>query len=138
MKKTALFTTLFIVMALISACSSPAASADPVLTVGDKAYTQADLEAMDTLSVDNTDKDGVTTTYEGVLLADLLSDAGVADAGSEVVLTAADGYEASLTVEEALACTNCIVAFDDGSLRTVMPDMSGKLGVKDLIQISVQ
>ena len=47
-------------------------------------------------------------------------------------------YEASLTVEEALACANCIVAFDGEGLRTVMPDMSGKLNVKDLIEISVQ
>jgi hypothetical protein len=51
-------------------------------------------------------------------------------------MTASDGYEASLTVEEAVACANCIVAFDGDMLRTVMPDMSGKLNVKDVIAIS--
>ncbi len=137
MKKTYLFTVLFVVLALLSACGPQEAAGEPVLTVNDKVYSQADLEALGTLSVDYTDKDGNVTAYEGVLLSALLSDAG-ADSGSEVTFTASDGYEASLSVDEALACANCIVAFDEASLRTVMPDMAGKLNVKDLISITVQ
>lgn len=140
MKKTILFVSLFIIMALVSACSpaAPVATEEAVaiLTVGDKTYSKADLEALGTMSVDYTDKEGVTTTYEGVSLAALLEDAGLSG-GAEVTLTASDGFEASLTVEEVLACENCIVAFDGDSLRTVMPDMAGKLNVKDLISISV-
>jgi hypothetical protein len=134
MKKTRLFVTLFIVLALISAC---APAGESILTVGEKAYTQADLEAMGTMFVDYTNKDGETTAYEGVLLADVLADAGVVDSGSEVVFVASDGYEASMAMDEVLACANCIVAFDDGSLRTVIPEMSGKLQVKDVVKISV-
>lgn len=137
MKKTRLFTVLFVVLALLSACSPQEAAGDPVLTVNDKAYSQADLEALGTASADYTDKEGNVTTYEGVSLSVLLTDAG-ADSGSEVTFTASDGYEASLSVDEAMACANCIVGFDDGSLRTVMPDMSGKLNVKDLVLITVQ
>ena len=137
MKKTTLFVTLFIVMALVSACSSAAVEevATAVLTVGEKAYTTADLEALGTMTTDYTNKDGETTTYEGVSLTSLLEDAGLADA-VEITFVASDGYEASLTVEEALACANCIVAFDGDTLRTVMPDMSGKLNVKDVIEIT--
>jgi DMSO/TMAO reductase YedYZ molybdopterin-dependent catalytic subunit len=137
MKKTRLFTVLFVVLALLAACSPQEAAGDPVLTVNDKAYSQADLEALGTTSADYTDKEGNVTTYEGVLLSALLSDAG-ADSGSEVTFTASDGYESSFSVDEAMACANCIVAFDDGSLRTVMPEMSGKLNVKDLVSITVQ
>lgn len=139
MKKTTLITTLLVLVALLAACAPQATeeTAVALLTVNEKAYTQADLEALGTTSVDYTDKDGVTTTYEGVVISALLADAG-ADSGTDVTFIAADGYEASLTVEEALACANCIVAFDGEGLRTVMPDMSGKLNVKDLIEISVQ
>ncbi len=139
MKKTTLITSLLVLVALLAACAPQATeeAAVALLTVNEKAYTQADLEALGTTSVDYTDKDGVTTTYEGVVISALLADAG-ADSGTDVTFIAADGYEASLTVEEALACANCIVAFDGEGLRTVMPDMSGKLNVKDLIEISVQ
>jgi hypothetical protein len=140
MKKNALLVTLLIVMALVSACSAAPAVTEEVvdtavLTVGEKSYSKADLEALGTMSADNTDKEGVTTTYEGVSLSALLDDAGLSGS-AEIVLTASDGYEASLTGEEAAACANCIVAFDGDSLRTVMPDMSGKLNVKDLVSIS--
>lgn len=135
MKKTKSIVAVLLVVILLAACST--ASSDPVLTVGEKAYTQADLEALGTISTDYTNKDGETTTYEGIILSALLADAGVTDAGDEVIFIAADGYEGSLTMDEALGCASCIVAFDDGSLRTVMPDMSGKLQVKDLIEIKV-
>ena len=139
MKKTTLIATLLVLIALITACAPQAEATEAVaiLTVNDKSYSQGDLEALGTTSVDYTDKEGAVTTYEGVLLSVLLADAG-ADSGAEVTFTAADGYEAGATVEEIMACANCIVGFDEGSLRTVMPDMSGKLNVKDLISISVQ
>ena len=135
MKKTRLFASLFLVLALLSACSQ---AGEAVLTVGSQVYSQADLEALGTMSVDYTNKDGETTTYEGVPIADVLQDAGVADSGDTVTFTAADDYSADMALEEALACPNCIVAFDEGSLRLVMPDFSGKLQVKDLVTISVE
>jgi len=135
MKKTRLFASLFLVLALLSACSQ---AGEAVLTVDSQEYSQADLEALGTMSVDYTNKDGETTTYEGVPIADVLQDAGVADSGDTVTFTAADDYSADMALEEALACPNCIVAFDEGSLRLVMPDFSGKLQVKDLVTISVE
>lgn len=135
MKKTRLIISLLIVLALVTACA-PAAQEAAILTVGTQDYTRSELEALGTMSVDYTDKDGEITAYEGVSLAALLEDAGVT--GENLLFTAADGYEAELALNEASACENCIVAFDEDSLRLVMPDFSGKLQVKDLISITAQ
>jgi hypothetical protein len=136
MKKTHLFTVLFVVLSLLAACAPKEAASndEAVLTVNDKSYTQADLEALGTTSADYTDKEGNITTYQGVLLSTLLSDSG-AGTGTDITFSASDGYETNLTVDEAMACPNCIIAFDNGTLRTVMPDMSSKLQVKDVITI---
>jgi hypothetical protein len=134
MKKIQLSIITLVILALLAAC---APAAEPVLSVGTKSYTRAELEAFGTTSADYTNKDGETTTYEGVLLSALLADAGAADAGGEVVFVATDGYEATLPAKEALACADCIVAFDSESLLTVMPEMSSKLQVKDLVEIKI-
>ena len=135
MKKTQYFASLLVLLALVTACA-PAAQEEAILTVGENAYTRSDLEALGTMSVDYTDKDGETTTYEGVSLAALLADAGIS--GGTLTFTASDDYQADLPADEALACANCIVAFDDTTLRLVMPDLSGKLQVKDLVSISAE
>jgi hypothetical protein len=137
MKNTRLFVSLLVLLALLTACA-PAAQEEALITVGEKAYTLSELEDLGTISVDYTDKDGETTTYEGVLLLTVLEDAGIADAGATITFTASDGYEADMATDDAAACENCIVAFDDGSLRMVMPEQSGKLQVKDVVSISVQ
>ena len=135
MKKIRLFASLLIVLVVLTAC---APSDTPVLTVGDQEYTQSELEGLGTKSVDYTNKDGEVTTYNGVALSALLEDAGVADSGANITFRAADNYEAEASVDEVMDCADCIVAFDDGSLRVVMPDFSGKLQVKDLVSITVQ
>lgn len=137
MKKIPLFASFLIVFALVTACA-PVAQEEALLNVGEQAYTRSELEALGTLSVNYTDKDGETTTYEGVLLSAVLEDARLTGAGSTVTFTAADGYEAEMPTSEVTACENCIVAFDENSLRMVMPEQSGKLQVKDVISISVQ
>ncbi len=140
MKKAQLIITLLTLIALISACAPAEEAAvvgETVLTVGEKAYTQSALEAFGTMTSDYTNKDGETTTYSGVSLAALLQDAGVSGSGT-LVFTAADGYQADMELGEALACADCIVAFDNGSLRMVMPEMSGKLQIKDVVEIGVE
>lgn len=138
MKKISLFLRLFILISLLTACGQAqeaAVAEEVILTVGTEEYSQSELASLGTLSVDYTNKDGETTTYDGVLLADLLTDVGVD--GTNVTFIAADGFSADMPLDEALGCSNCIVAFDDGSLRMVMPELSSKLNVKDVIEISV-
>jgi hypothetical protein len=133
MKKVRLIVSIFILIALVTACSAATDDGEAVLIVGDKGYSKSQLEALGTQDVDYTDKDGETTTFTGVLVNDLLEDAGLNAAN--LVFVAADGYEAEATMDEIGACTNCIVAFDEDSLRMVMPDMSGKLQVKGVVEI---
>lgn len=135
MKKLRFIASLLIFMAILTACAPTGAT---VLTVGGQEYTQSELEALGTQSVDYTNNDGEVTTYSGVPLSTLLEDAGASDSGANITFTASDNYEAEASVDEVMACADCIVAFDDGSLRVVMPDFSSKLQVKDLVSITVQ
>lgn len=138
MKKNLVLITLFVLITLLAACAPTAAVVEPaVLTVGTKAYRQGELEAFGVISIDYTNKDGETTTYSGVSLTALLEDAGLTGAGDTLMFTAADGYQADMDLDDALACANCILAIDNGSLRMVMPELSSKLQVKDVIEISV-
>jgi len=140
MKKSIVFTSLFVLITLLAACSqTPEAvlTETTVLTVGSEEFSLSELEAYDTLSADYTNKDGETTTYQGVALIDLLQDANLTD-GETLVFTASDGYEAEMPLAEALSCANCIVAFDEDILRMVMPDLSSKLQVKDVIAINLK
>lgn len=139
---------LFLLAALLGSCASQSETAaeEPVvaeaaLTVTgpavNLAWSEADLKALPATETEYTNKDGETTTYTGVAFADLLAAAGI-DSYASLVLVAADGYSGEVTVEELDACPKCIVAFDGDSLRSVMPDMSGKQQVKDLVEIQVK
>jgi len=148
MKKTGFFVVLFAVLALLSACTSAVneesaeevvdvAEDSAVLIIGEKSYSQSDLEAFGTMDVDYTGKDGETTTYTGVLISTLLEDAGLVD-GESLVLLAADGFEGTAALADVLACADCIFAFDGDTFRSVMPDMGGKANVKELIEVGVE
>jgi hypothetical protein len=109
------------------------------LVESEMAWSEAELKAMETTTTDYTNKDGETTTYMGVSLNSLLEQAGLASEAATLVFVADDGYTAEMSVAEAQACTSCIIAFrDEGGFSTVMPDFSGKLQVKGLIEIQVK
>jgi len=99
-------------------------------------WSLSDLQAFPTIDVEYTNKDGETTIYNGVALSTLLEEAGI-ESYKSLSLVAADGYTAEVTSDELAGCTNCIIAFDDESLRSIMPDMSGKLQVKNLVEIQI-
>ena len=132
MNKTRVFAVLIIIIMLLTGCAKSVG--DAVVTVSGKEYTKADLEKLGMIDVDYTDKDGNITTYSGVVLTDLLADSGLS--GTTITFTAADGYQADIELAELTACSNCILAFDGDSLRTVMPEMSGKLQVKEVTEIT--
>jgi DMSO/TMAO reductase YedYZ molybdopterin-dependent catalytic subunit len=106
-----------------------------VLAVGTKSYTRTQLEEFGTISVDYTNKDGETTTYSGVPLLALLEDAGITEPSIMLAFVASDGFEAEVALADIQDCDNCIVAFDEDYLRMILPDMSSKLQVKDVIEI---
>lgn len=100
-------------------------------------WTREELEAMDTMAVEVT-RDDETTEYTGVSICALLDEAGVQEGATTVVFVADDGYEAEVDWAELQGCDNCIVAFDDDSLRSVLPEFPGNVQVKYLVEIKIQ
>ena len=49
-----------------------------------------------------------------------------------------DGFTSEAPLADIQACTSCIVAFDEGAFRSVMPDFPGNLQVKGLTEIQVK
>lgn len=144
-KKLGILISLLMAVVLLGACAGQAEEAavvsEPVLTMSGAAtasWTEDELKALPQTSAEYTDKEGNVTVYEGVALNDLLSAAGVSDYAT-VTMVSSDDYSADVNMEELSACATCIVAFEeDGTLRSVLPDFSGKQQVKDLVELSVQ
>jgi hypothetical protein len=148
MKKSLIqLASLFVLVALITSCA-PQVEPVPAEPIGADgalkmtgpaifiAWTMEDLQGFPSTEVDYTNKDGETTTYSGVAISLLLAEVGV-ESFNSLTLIAVDGYSAEVTADEMDGCERCIVAFDGGSLRSVMPDLSSKLQVKDLVEIQI-
>ena len=143
----------FVVVALVlvlvlAACGGKTATggvpADAALKItgnvnGEVGWNEKDLRAMKTTQTEYTNKEGVTATYTGVSLNDLLDKAGVKSDATALVFVADDGYTAEVTLDEVKACTNCIVSFrDEGGFLMVMPGFATKAQVKGVIEIQVK
>jgi hypothetical protein len=100
------------------------------------ALSRADLEAMgaEELTVEHPKKGA--QNYQGVRLSKVLEAAG--PSGDTLTFTAGDGYSADLPLADVQACGDCLVAFDDGSLRLAMPGMESNAWVKGVISIEVK
>lgn len=144
-KKLGILISLLMAVVLLGACAGQTEEAavvsEPVLTMSGAAtasWTEDELKALPQTSAEYTDKEGVVTVYEGVALNDLLTAAGVSEY-TTLSMIASDDYSADVSMEELSACATCIVVFEeDGTLRSVLPDFSGKQQVKDLVGLSVQ
>jgi len=131
---------LLTTLAVSCAVKAEPASMEPVLKLTGAAsasWSEDDLKALPVIVAEYTNKDGETTIYTGVAFAELFKAASVGDFTS-LTLVAADGYTVEVTSDELSGCPTCIVAFQEkGGLNSVMPDFSGKLQVRDLVEIQV-
>jgi len=119
-----------------AAAATTAAAGEAVLTVGDKSFTMAELEALgvETLTLKNPSHG--PTDYTGVRLTAVLAAAELNEAATTLTIIAADGFEFAAPLPEVLACADCLLAFDDdGTLRTAMPGMENKAWVKEVVEI---
>ena len=129
---------------LLAACSSGGGGGEVALKVtgsvaNEQAWTEAQVKEMDTMEAVSTNKDGETSTYTGVLITDLLAKAQPNADATTVVFLADDGYTAEISLEELNACADCIVSFrNQGGFSTVLPDFSGKLQVKGVVEFQVK
>ncbi|MDO9547080.1 MAG: hypothetical protein Q7J07_10090 [Pelolinea sp.] len=148
MKKFVQVLGFVLIAALVVSCapstvSTPAAevAVDVALKLSglvDKGWSVEDLKVLPMTDADYTNKDGETTTYNGVGFADLFEEAGIGKY-STVILIAADDYAIEIDQKTLEACDTCIIAIgEDGTLRSVMPDMQGMFQVKDLVALEVK
>jgi len=122
--------------------AAPADSAGLKITgnvAEEKSWTEEEVRAMDTIEAESTNKDGEVSTYTGVPINTLLEEAGVAADASTVVFVADDGYSAEAPLADVQGCADCIVSFrNQGGFSTVLPEFSGKLQVKGVVEIQVK
>ena len=148
-KKTLLLGILVLLIGVLVGCGGSAstggaAPADAALKItgnvaNEIGWTEEEVQAMDTMGAESTNKDGETKTYTGVSINVLLDKAGVNDGATAVVFVADDDYTAEVTLAEVQGCADCIVSFrNQGGFSIVMPDFSGKLQVKGVVEIQVK
>jgi DMSO/TMAO reductase YedYZ molybdopterin-dependent catalytic subunit len=102
--------------------------------------TEGDLRAMEVVQITAEHPKSGQGEYEGVRLNALLDQAGVQDAATKLVITAADGYAAEVFLAEVRDCADCLLGFTNtpGKFKMVMPDLPSSAWVKDVVQIEVQ
>ena len=124
--------------------NTPAPTGDVALKVtglvdNPMAWTEAEVKAMDTLQVESTNKNGDKSTYEGVLIGNLLKLASPKADAQTVVFVADDGFTAEIALADVMTCENCIVSFrNQGGFSTVLPGQGSNLQVKGVIEIQVK
>jgi len=102
-------------------------------------WTEDKIRSMDTIEAQATDKEGVTETYTGVRISDLLSKADPKDDATTLVFVADDGYSAEVALAEIEGCADCIVSFQNqGGFRIVAPGFPGNAQVKGVVEIQVK
>jgi len=77
-------------------------------------------------------------TLHGMRLNALLDQVKVKSEATKLVFTAADGFTAEVSLADARKCSDCLVAFADGMLSTVMPGMPSNVWVKDVLKIEAK
>jgi hypothetical protein len=106
---------------------------------GEKGWTESQVKDMKTMQAESVNKSGEASTYTGVSIMDLLTEAQLNEDATMVTFVADDGYTAEVSLDELKACPDCIVSFrDQGGFSIVMPDFSSKLQVKGVVEIQVK
>lgn len=138
MKRLKVYIFLLLALIIVVSCSS---KGDPILFVSGSAeasFTQYELEKMEMDKSEFTNKDDETTVYTGVPIINILTEAGSGDF-AKVEIVALDGYGAEVTSEELKSCSGCILAFsEDNGWLAVMPGFSGKLQVKNVVELKTE
>jgi len=97
--------------------------------------TVAALEEMNVITA-SVEKKDVLEEYRGVLLSEVFAAVGVQASATTVTMAASDGYMVELPLADIQAIADAMLAIgDDGTLTVVLPGMSTKNWVKDVVTI---
>ena len=102
--------------------------------------SEADLHALDVAKITADKPKAGSTDFTGVRLSVLFEKAGVKVEAKTLTATGADGFSADVALSDVAKCADCMVAFGDsaGHLQLVMPGMSGKAWVKDVVKLELK
>jgi len=102
--------------------------------------TDADLHNMNVLTATLENPKEGPLEYTGVLLNDLLAEAGLQSGAATLTLTASDGYSYDLDLATVQACSDCMLTFagEAGDYMSAIPGQPGKAWVKGLVSIEVK
>jgi hypothetical protein len=103
-------------------------------------FTEADLKAMEAVTIQAEHPKKGMQEFEGILLNDLFAQASPNPEASTVVFTASDGYSAELPLADVAACPDCMLAFtpDPGIYQLVLPGFESNFWVKMIAIIELK
>ncbi|GAB4539470.1 MAG: hypothetical protein Kow0063_28340 [Anaerolineae bacterium] len=98
------------------------------------------LQSLGLMEVVTINPGGEEVIWGGVLLKDLLEAVQPEPGAGRVIFTDADGKRVEMSLNEARACGECLVAFDPvgGGLNLAMPGLPAELWVRNLVNIEIQ
>ena len=151
-----LLTLLLVIAVVLSACA-PAATPEPTavpmevppvepagasLTVtglvnSELTLNTADPAGLEVVKVTAEHPKNGPGEYEGVRLNAVLDKAGLQDGAGALVISASDGFTNEVPLADVQACADCLVGIADGKFNMVMPGLSSKSWVKDVVKIEV-
>ena len=124
-----------------AATQAPAADIALKITgsvANEQAWTEDEVKAMNSMDVESVNNKGEKSTYTGVLLSDLLAEAGPNSDANVVTFVASDGSTAETSIYDVKACTDCVASFrNNGGFSIVMPYFPADLQVKGVVEIQV-
>jgi hypothetical protein len=136
----AILVVIFVSTLVLTACAQGEVALQVTGKVAkEMGWTEDQIRKMDAVEVESTNKSGEVSTYTGVPIMALLDEAGINPGATTVVFVGDDGYTADVSLEELLACSDCIVSFrNQGGFSIVMPGFPGKLQIKGVLEIQIQ
>ena len=125
-----------------AATQAPAADIALKITgsvANEQAWTEDEVKAMNSMDVESVNNKGEKSTYTGVLLSDLLAEAGPNSDANVVTFVASDGSTAETSIYDVKACTDCVASFrNNGGFSIVMPYFPADLQVKGVVEEMVR
>ncbi len=129
----------------IPATEAPAAPAAPAgaslvvtgLVNAELTLTTADPAGLEVVKVTAEHPKKGSGDYEGVRLNVVLEKAGLKAGAGALIISASDGFTNEVSLADVKACADCLIGISEGAFNMVMPGLSSKAWVKEVVKIEV-
>lgn len=102
------------------------------------AWTEAEIQAMDTMAAEGVNNSGETETYTGVSVNSLLALAEVKNKATSVTFVTGDGETLEMPLTDLEGCADCILSFrNQGGFSTTFPGFDDLPRLREVVEIIV-